>query len=135
VFDLEDINDTDKLQKWICPVTSADIEGFYYGFSSPIYIPQMPTLPFQTVDYEAEFEHEKEKYIERLTELFDWETFTQHGSDIIKMQIKKLHQFRAMHFPVKIFFDSVPDNVEYSIKARHTAKIIRGEIVVIKQEV
>ena len=87
-------------------------------------------MPFQQRDYEAEYERKKEEYYDKIKGLFDWEVFPQVDSDIIKLQIRKLNQFRAMHFPARIFFKSIPDRIQFSITAKYTLSVITGEITI-----
>lgn len=130
-FDIAKINEEGFLNKWICPVATADISEFDVStvdYIAKTFTPQMPILPFQTRDYEAEYETEKEIYFNRLIDIFSWKVFKTKESDIVKIKINKLVQYKAMHFPARIFFKSVPEKITYTITAKHTPKIIEGEI-------
>lgn len=128
LFELEEIVENDHIDCWFCPEVTANIEPFDYSPSTGVmpYIPAM--LPFQQRGYEAEFVQKKEEYYDRIKELFDWDVFVQGATEIVKIRIGKLNQFRSMHLPSRLFFKTVPDKISYSIKAKYSPNVIKGEI-------
>jgi len=133
LLELEDIIDNDHIDSWFRPVTTASIGGFDYSPSydstASTYIPPAGLL-FQQRDYDAEYEQKKEEYYDRIIELFDWEIFSQTITDTLKIRIKNLNQYRSMHLPSRLFLNAVPDRIEYSITAKYTPNVIKGEIIV-----
>lgn len=133
LFEIDEIVDEDKLNDWICPLATASIREFDFALPYDAnFAPHITAIdmPFQQRDYEAEYERKKEEYYDKIKGLFDWEVFPQVDSDIIKLQIRKLNQFRAMHFPARIFFKSIPDRIQFSITAKYTLSVITGEITI-----
>lgn len=135
LFELEDIVDNDSLDTWICPLVTANIGEFDSQSYGSNFTPRIPTmgLPFQQRDYEAEYEQKKKEYYNRINELFDWEVFAQDAqdtTDTVKMQIRKLNQFRSMHLPARLFLNTVPDKIGYCITAKYSPIIIKGEITI-----
>ena len=133
LFELEDIVDNASIDTWICPLVTASIGEFDYSPSyGSNFTPRIPTmgLPFQKRDYEAEYEQKKKDYYNRINELLDWEVFVQDTTDTVKMQIRKLNQFRSMHLPARLFLNTVPDKIGYSITAKYSPSIIKGEVTI-----
>lgn len=135
LFELEDIVDNASIDTWICPLVTASICEFdyspSYGSDFTPYIPNIG-LPFQQRDYEAEYEQKKDEYYDRISELFDWEVFAQDTMDTVKLRIGKLNQFRSMHLPARLFLNTVPGKIEYSITAKYSPSIIKGEITILQ---
>ena len=136
IYEIEEINENDLAKKWFCPMPTEDIDEFDYSsdYSSSGSIAQAK-LDFRKIDfppmrrnYEEEYQLAKEIYMGKLNQLFEWEVFTSYDMDIIKIRIKKLNPFSAMHFPARLFLKAVPEKIEYQIKATQTPSIIKGTI-------
>jgi hypothetical protein len=87
-------------------------------------------FPYQQRDYDSEYENGKKNFFGRIRDIHDWVVFPQGDNDILKLKIDKLNQFRAMNFPSRLFFKEAPAAIPYSITAKHTPNVIRGEITV-----
>jgi hypothetical protein len=137
IFDIEDINESNCIPKWLSPMPTIDIDEYCYSstFHAHNYLTPIPVLPFQTTDYKEEYENEKEQYRNSIEDLYQWSIFQDPNGDVLKINIDKLNQFKSMHLPARLFFEVIPDKIEYRITAKHTPNVIQGTILVKQNKV
>jgi hypothetical protein len=137
MYELEHIIEDDSIQEWLCPAITADIDAFDYSYSAEPFIPNhLPSVfPFGNVDYEKEYEEQKEKYYSMIEELLDWAVYPQEDVDTIRIKIKTLNQHKTMNLPARLFLKKPVDRIEYRITAKHTTDIIQGQISVVSGNV
>ncbi len=103
-----------------------------YPVKIPSFVPADIPMPFNGKSATEEYNDNKKKYYDELENIFCYEYYEKGNQDILIFHINYLKHNTAMAFPSVLFFNNVPDAIDYEISSKHIPDIIRGTIKIIK---
>ncbi|MCY8911036.1 hypothetical protein P8907_20265 [Bacillus atrophaeus] len=70
----------------------------------------------------------RKNYIEEINDIFIYDYYNEDGMDILIYTQNYIKHNTNIYLPSKLVFNSLPDNIRYEIRSKHSPNVITGEI-------
>ena len=110
-----------------------DIIIAYTGYPKSI-IPKIPHIygPFNKPTPQELYNQNLKEYKEIIEHIFCYDYYSRDDMDILKFHIDELKHNTVMAFPSVLVFKEVPDSIDYEIRSKHVAELVKGTIKILQ---